>query len=488
MELRLRNISKSFPGVRALDGMDLAIRPGEVHALCGENGAGKSTLLNIMTGNLRPDSGEMHIDGRRVVFYSPREACLRGIAIVYQQLSLIEYLSIGENVYGGFPPENKYGFLRKKEMYRKTDLLLDKLHLPELRAHQPVSSLSAGQKQMIEMAKALAVDPQVILLDEPTASLSEKEAQVIFRIVRQLKEENKSVLYISHRLKEVLALADTITVLKDGKGQGSYPAPEVTEDRLVQLMVGRPLRRPVKSTISDQRVLWEINGLTGKGFDDIRFTIHAGEILGLAGLIGSGRTEIAQTLFGAAKARSGSLRINGADVNLFRNPGEAISKHMAYLPEDRKTQGIFPDKSVAENIYLSQLIIGSGYRKKALEKKAAALCSFFDVRTSSIHKKAGELSGGNQQKLLLARWLSVDPQIVLLDEPTQGIDVGAREEIYAEIRRLAGKGKGILLISSEVIELLQLCDRILVLKEGRIAGELTANEATEEKLISLAMR
>lgn len=487
MQLQLQHISKHFPGVKALDAIDLTINPAEVHALCGENGAGKSTLLNILTGNLQPDEGQLFIDGKPVVFDSPQDAFASGIAIVYQHLSLVDSLSIAENMYASFPPVNQYGFLNKKAMLKKAGAFLHKLNLHELKASQLVNTLSAGQKQMIEIAKALINNPRIVFFDEPTASVTEKEVQVIFTIVRQLKKENTAIVYISHRLQEVFALADTITVLKDGRSQGTYAASALDHDRLIRLMVGREIspvqRKPAQTAVP----LLELENFSGPGFSNISFTLHKGEVLGLAGLVGAGRTEITRAIFGAATASSGGMKLNGNAIQPFRHPREAMHHGIAYLPEERKTQGIFPDKPVADNIYVTDIAMQNRFDPLALKQMAAEYCRSLRILTPSVQKKAGELSGGNQQKLLLARWLHIQPGIVLLDEPTHGIDVGAKFELYQLIRQLAGSGKGILLISSELTELLQLCDRILVIRKGMLAGGFDAAEATEEKIIALAM-
>jgi len=488
MQLQLQNITKYFPGVKAVDGISLTIRPGEVHAICGENGAGKSTLLNITTGNLQPDEGNILIDDRKIIFSSPRQAFAAGIAIVYQHLSLVDSLSIAENIYASFPPVDKYGFLKRSALLKKTNDLLQKLDLQHLKANQLVQSLSAGQKQMVEIAKALASNPSIVFFDEPTTSVSEKDVQVLFKIIRQLKREGVSIVYISHRLREIFALADTITVLKDGKSQGSFKATDVNSDQLIRLMVGREINHVTKTQTQYTEPLLKVKNFSGKGFNNISFTLHKGEILGMAGLIGAGRTEIAKGIFGAIPVTAGSIEINSKTMHVFNHPITALRNGIGYVTEDRKNQGLFSEKSVAENIYVTELATHPGFQLAALNKMADTYCKSLNIRTPSVQKKAGELSGGNQQKVLLARWLHNNPDILILDEPTQGIDVGAKFEIYQLIRQLAGEGKGILLISSEMSELLNLCQRIMVIKDGSCVAILNSGEASEEKILSLAMK
>jgi len=488
MQLEFQGISKHFTAVKALDKVSMIIRPGEVHAICGENGAGKSTLLNIVTGNVEADEGNILIDGNPVHFFSPREAFSSGIAIVYQHLSLVESLSIAENIFAANPPINRYGFLQPGIMLQKANELLKKLHLDQLDASQPVYTLNAGERQMVEIAKALATNPKIVFFDEPTASVSEKDVQVLFNIIRQLKSEGVAVVYISHRLHEILQLADTITILKDGKSQGSFSAAEMNSDKLIQAMVGREVTRLSKTSSNSQQALLELKNLSGNGFENISFTLHKGEILGMAGLIGAGRTEIAHAIFGFKTASNGSIAIMGNRTTLFNHPLQAMKAGIAYVPEDRKTEGIFPDKTVAENIYITKLAVNKYFNLKSFEHSAETSCKSLQVKTTSIEKKAGELSGGNQQKLMLGRWLHTNPDILILDEPTHGIDIGAKFEIYQLIQQLSAGGKGILLISSELSELINLCDKIMVIREGKIAGILNNDEATEEKILALAMQ
>jgi ribose transport system ATP-binding protein len=365
--------------------------------------------------------------------------------------------------------------------------LVEKLGLGHLRPEQPVRSLKAGEKQMVEIAKALINDPQIIFFDEPTASVSEKDAGIIFNIIEQLKKDSVAVVYISHRMPEIFRLSDEITVLKDGKTQGTFPAGSLTEDKLIQLMVGREMSHYEGRRRADQRPLLEAMQLSGHGFREISFTLHRGEILGMGGLIGAGRTEIAQAIFGVSRITGGSLRLKGKPVPFPAHPAIAIRTGIGYVPEDRKWLGIFEQRSVAENIYISELIRNPAFSSGRMNGLAQRYAEAFRIQTPSMDKKAGELSGGNQQKLLIARWLNMNVEVLIMDEPTQGIDIGARFEIYRIMREFADSGKGILLISSEMNELMNVCDRIMVIRQGSSMGVLEAAEASEERILSLAM-
>ncbi len=488
MQLHLQNITKYFPGVKALDGVTLTIRSGEIHAICGENGAGKSTLLNIITGNEKADEGNILIDDQPANFSSPMQAFTAGIAIVHQHLSLVESLSIAENIFASFPPLDKYRFLDRRMLLKKTAQLLQKLELNDLRPGQLVSSLSAGQKQMIEIAKALASNPSIVFFDEPTASISKKDVDTIFKIIRQLKHEGKAIVYISHRLQEIFTLADTITVLKDGKNQGNFKVEDLDSDRLIRLMVGREINQLIKKRVQFTESSLEVKDLNGPGFKNISFTLHKREILGMAGLVGAGRTAIAKAIFGAIPVTAGNMEIKSQVTRRFKHPVAALLCGIGYVPEDRKTEGLFPDKSIAENIYVTELAMNAGFKPKVLNRIADKYLTSLNIRTPSVQKRVRELSGGNQQKVLLARWLQTNPDILILDEPTHGIDVGTKFEIYRIIQQLAEQGKAILLISSEMSELIHLCHRIMVIKDGSCMGILDAEETSEEKILSLAMK
>ncbi|MFD2574555.1 sugar ABC transporter ATP-binding protein [Spirosoma soli] len=484
--LELRHITKTFPGVKALDDVSFGINPAEIHALCGENGAGKSTLLNILTGNIQPDSGQMLINNHEVRIDGPAQATRLGIAIVYQQLSLVDNLSVAENIFANRQPRNRFGLIRYRTLFADTQALLTQLNLPDLRPEAAVATLSPGQKQLVEIAKALSQNPDILLLDEPTASLTERETQTLFKLVRQLRAQGKAIIYISHRLTEIFTLADRVSVLKDGRHQTTLPIDRLTPDQLIRLMVGRDLANvDVESQVTDE-VLLTVDGLSGERFRDVSFQLHRGEILGLAGLVGAGRTEIARAIFGIDARTAGLVTLKGRQVDI-RHPADAVELGIGYVPEDRKTQGLFLEQSVAQNIVaVKPPANGPWFSVGRVASVAEHYRQTLGIRTASVQERVQNLSGGNQQKALLARWLLTDPDVLLVDEPTHGIDVGAKAEIYELLRQLARQGKGILLISSELPELLLLADRILVIREGQLSGALDRSQATEEQIMNLA--
>ncbi|GAA4416554.1 sugar ABC transporter ATP-binding protein [Nibrella viscosa] len=486
--LQLRGISKSFPGVKALEGVDFDLRAGEVHALCGENGAGKSTLMNILTGNLEPDAGQVLLDSLAVEISGPAEASRLGIAIVYQQLSVINTLSVAENIFANRQPRGKLGFIWYSQLYAQTQALLDKLQLRHIRPQSLVGELSPGQRQMVEIAKALAQDPRILILDEPTASITRQETDTLFAIIQQLKDDGKGIVYISHRLNEIFTIADRVTVLKDGRYQTTRPVADVTANDLIRLMVGRDIEFARTASSRTGEPLLTVRNLTGGRFADISFTLHRGEILGLAGLVGAGRTEIARAIFGIDTLISGEVYVHNK-LCAIRHPADAVTAGIGYVPEERKTQGVFLNMSVMENVLAADLPAaqtggwyGIGKARQLAERFRAQL----RMATPSVMQRAGLLSGGNQQKAVLARWLLANPDVLIVDEPTHGIDVGAKAEIHTLLRGLAAEGKGILLISSELPELLALADRILVIRQGTLAGELVGDTATEETIMALA--
>ncbi len=488
MRLQLIGISKYFPGVKALEGISFDLQPGEVHALCGENGAGKSTLMNILTGNLAPDEGEIRVNGELVKIAGPAEAGRLGIAIVYQQLSLVDTLSVAENIYANMQPRNRWGLIDNNALNAQSKQLLGDLQMDYIQPDHLVSNLSPGEKQMVEIAKALSKDPDILILDEPTASITERETNTLFNLIRGLKSSGKSIIYISHRMAEIFHIADRVTVLKDGRYQGTIDRADITPDDLIRRMVGRELGKHTMASSATTMELLRVAHLSGKAFEEISFTVHKGEILGLAGLVGAGRTEIAQTIFGYLPRRSGRITFKGQPVE-FRHPADAISAGIGYVPEERKSLGLFLDKSVTDNIVVASLQVaaaGKVYDARKASGLAQTLKEKLRIATPHVQQAVVNLSGGNQQKVVLAKWLLTDPDILIVDEPTHGIDVGAKAEIYSLLEQLAAKGKGIILISSELPELLALADRILVIRQGRLAGELNRKDATEEKVIAMA--
>lgn len=488
MYLQLKGISKYFPGVKALEDIHMELQKGEVHAICGENGAGKSTLMNILTGNLQPDAGELLLNTQKIHLSGPMQAAKMGIAIVYQQLSLVDTLSVAENIFANSQPRNRWGFIQYSQLYEKTNQLLSRLGLHDLQAQTLVVDLSPGQKQMVEIAKALSKEPTILILDEPTASITERETQVLFTLIRQLKQEGKTIIYISHRMQEIFQIADRVTVLKDGKYQGTYQTSQVSVTELIRMMVGRNVVVEKYASAATSEQLLEVKNLSGKRFRNISFTLHKGEILGLAGLVGAGRTEIAQTIFGYLPRSWGEILIKGKPLTV-SHPEEAIAAGIGYIPEERKSQGLFLEKSIVDNVLAARLPAAAEHGWYNPDKATSLAIRYKDklrIAAPDVHQPAVYLSGGNQQKVVLAKWLMADPDVLLVDEPTHGIDVGAKAEIYALLKKLAAQGKAILLISSELPEILGLADRILVIREGKISGELMGQKATEEEIMALA--
>jgi ABC-type sugar transport system ATPase subunit len=488
--LALRGIDKSFPGVRALSGVDLELHAGEILALCGENGAGKSTLIKVMTGVHAPDAGTIAIDGRAVRFEGPAAARRAGLAVIHQELSLVPSLSARENICLG-REVTRAGFVRPGEERKRTAELLARVGV-SLDPEVPARALTIAQQQAVEIAKALGQDARILVLDEPSATLTPPEVERLFVVLRELKAGGVGLVYVSHRLEEVFALADRIMVMRDGRHVSTRRAGEVTRLELIETMAGRPLtdefpRRQV--AIGGERLV--VSGLTrGTSVRDVSFVIRRGEVLGLAGLVGAGRTEVARLLFGADRPDSGTIALDGRTLELLR-PRDAIREGICLLPEDRKAQGLVLLRSVLENFGLPSLrhFTRRGLLDRRRERDAfARWVEAIRIRVAAPEQKVRELSGGNQQKVVLARWLERNCEVVLFDEPTRGIDVGAKYEIYTLINELAAQGKAILLVSSELPELLGLSDRVFVMHEGRVTGEIAEpSRATPERILELAM-
>jgi ABC-type sugar transport system ATPase subunit len=486
--LSASGLSKSFPGVRALEGVDFELRPGEVHALLGENGAGKSTLIKILGGAVVPDAGEARLEGERLPLGDPLAVRRRGINIVYQELTLVGELTAAENIFLG--REQGRPLLRRREMARAAQELLDGLGARVAR-DAPVRTLSVAQQQLVEIARALASELKVLILDEPSATLSGPEVERLFAVLRGLRERGLGVVYISHRLEEIFAIADRVTVLRDGRLVASASVASVDRPQLIRWMVGRDLTEefPPRSAAPGDTVL-DVRGLgCPPRFADVSLTVRRGEIVGLAGLVGAGRTSVALTLFGALPAVRGEVRLEGRPVR-FASPADAIGAGLGYVTEDRRRRGLFRRLSAGANITISYLrsLTRLGILSPARERPAAAAAARdFDVRApAGLAQPAGTLSGGNQQKLLLARLLLRPRRLLILDEPTRGIDVGAKAEIYALMNRLTAQGLAILMISSELPEVLGMSDRVVVMHEGRTAGELSRAQATPESVMELA--
>ncbi|MEP7269089.1 MAG: sugar ABC transporter ATP-binding protein [Saprospiraceae bacterium] len=486
MKLALRNISKSFGAVQALQQVSFDLVPGEVHALCGENGAGKSTLMNILSGNIQPDGGEIFLSDQRVFLKDPSTAVHYKIATVYQHLSLFDNLTVAENIYAHHIPTNKKGLIDKKRLILQTEQLLQEVH-KGIDANTLVSNLSMGQKQLVEIAKSLAQNPQLLILDEPTSSITDTETKVLFKIIADLKSRNVSIIYITHRLDEIFHISDRVTVLKDGKYVGTMVTSEVNKERLIHSMVGRDIHWPISKFNKKGDIALAVENLQNKYLKNISFELRKGEILALAGLVGAGRTEIAKTIMGVLPLASGKIFIQGVEVTI-PSPLQAIRHGLAYVPEDRKGQGLFVEMSIVENIVSSTLTQETiYYNHQKANNTALEFINKFDIKTTDINKKTNLLSGGNQQKVVLSKWLSLKPQIMMIDEPTQGIDIGAKFEIYQLLKDLTQEGKAILLISSELVEILSLSDRILVIKHGHISKELITKETTEAEIMEWAM-
>ncbi len=486
--LRLEHISKAFSGVPALEDVSFEVLEGEVHALVGENGAGKSTLMNIASGVLRADAGRMYWEGRPVAVESPRQAQELGISFVHQELVLVPQLSAGENMFLGRHPCRRAGlrWVRWEEIQQRASALLEELG-HQIDPRLPVAELSIGERQLVEIGRALSLRARLVIMDEPTAPLSGHETARLFEVIGRLKRRGVSVIYITHRLKEIYQGPDRVTVLRDGRRVATAPVAEMPPEALVYHMVGRPALEqfPVhKSSVQPVEAL-RVEGFSVRGkIYDAGFHVNRGEIVGLTGLQGAGRTELLEALFGVIEREAGRVFIEGRPVNI-RTPADAIRHGIALVPDDRKAKGLIPGASVRWNMVLAserQLRIHAGRERE----KTSRMVRELRVRTPDAEQPVVRLSGGNQQKVVLARWLLAEAKIFLLDEPTRGIDVGAKAEIYEIIRRLAARGAGIVVVSSELEEVMNLADRVLVMHRGRIAGELARAEASEENIMRLA--
>jgi ABC-type sugar transport system ATPase subunit len=494
--LEMHNISKTFPGVKALNHVDLKLYAGEVHAIAGENGAGKSTLMKIMTGVFKADpGGTISIEGEPVEIRDPIHARSLGISIIYQELSMVENLNIAENIFLGNEPLNRAGFVDYRRMNAKASQVLAQLDL-DIDPKTKVSELSIGQKQMIEIAKAISYDSRIIVMDEPTASLSQHETETLINLIHALRARNIGIVYISHRLEEIFEIADHVTILRDGVSVDSLKIEAVTRDILVRKMVDRELSELYgdhHSHATDTVVLSTRNltlkrpSLHGARVRDIQFDLHKGEILGFFGLIGSGRTEIMEMIFGI-REYTGHIRINDRPADI-RDPGTAIRLGIGFVTEDRKGQGLVLDMTVRENFSLTHLkqYCSATFINSA---KEGARCEDFvktlGIKTPSIEQKVVNLSGGNQQKVAIAKWVARRPQILIVDEPTRGIDVGAKAEVHALLEELASQGMAIIVVSSDLPEIIAISDRVIVIKEGRIGGILSREEAGEEQIMQVA--
>ncbi|MBX5457887.1 MAG: sugar ABC transporter ATP-binding protein [Thermogemmatispora sp.] len=484
--IRLRKITRRFPGVTAVAEVDLDIYPGEVHVVAGENGAGKSTLMKILYQVERPDAGQIYLNGEPLSFHGPHYARALGIAMVHQEFALAPHLSVAENLFLGREPL-RFGFIRRRRELAEARHLLEQVGL-NLDPRRLVASLSVAEQQLVEIARAISFNARVLILDEPTATLTEQEIARLFEVIRQLTAQGVAVLYISHRLDEIFQIADRVTVMRDGRVVATLPRAELSEQKLVQLMVGRAITNlyPRPETHPGP-VLLRVEGLSRRGLlHDCSFEVHAGEILGLAGLIGAGRSELARAVCGADPIDSGRILLDGQELHI-RRPADAIRAGLAYVTEDRKREGLALDLGVDQNITLASLPVRLGLLLLRRERSVALhACQRLNIRTPSVRRKVRLLSGGNQQKVVVARWLETQARVIFFDEPARGIDVGAKAEMFALIGRLASEGRAIVLISSYLPELLNMCDRIAVMREGRIVGTLSRGQFSEERIIALA--
>lgn len=493
--LEMKGISKEFPGVKALDQVDLTLKKHSVHALMGENGAGKSTLMKCLFGIYSKDSGEIVFDNHTTNFTSPKQALENGVAMVHQELNQVLKRNVMDNIWLGRFPRTKLGFVDEKKMYTDTKAIFDNLGL-EVNPRQILGELSVSQRQMVEIAKAVSYNAKVVVFDEPTSSLADAEVEQLFKIINRLRSDGVGIIYISHKMEEILRISDYVTIMRDGCWVSTTLANELTTDLIISQMVGRSLDNqfPLKDNVPGGVIL-EVANLTAEyvKLEDVSFTLKEGEILGLAGLMGAGRTELLETVFGIATKRSGTVKLHGQPIDN-KNSQIAIRNKFALLTEERRATGIFGILSVRDNICISNLHSYHNKRSRVLlsdkmmDEDTDMTIESLRIKTPSAQTRIQSLSGGNQQKAVLGRWLLTTPEVLLLDEPTRGIDVGAKYEIYQLMIDLAKKGKAIVMCSSEMPELLGVCDRILVMSNGRLAGELSIEEATQEKIMTLATK
>jgi len=488
--LEVEDVRKEFPGVVALDNVKFKLRAGTVHALMGENGAGKSTLMKIVAGIYTPDSGSFKLRGQDIRLKNPLDALENGIAMIHQELNLMGPMSVAENIWIRREPANRFGFINHSEMQRRTEELFTRLNI-DIDPMVEVRSLSVANRQMVEIAKAVSFNSDVLIMDEPTSALTEREVDHLFRIIRALKADGKGIIYITHKMNELFEIADEVSVFRDGKYIATKPSSELTRDEIIRMMVGRDISQMFpKLTVPIGDVVLSVKNLSLNGvFKDVSFDVRAGEILGIAGLVGSGRSNIAEAIFGVTPATAGTISINGKQVDM-SSPAVAMAHGMAFLTEDRKETGCFLLLDIQENTQMAVLqnkYVKYGFVQRGqLAKDSEAMANTLRVRTPDMQEPIINLSGGNQQKVLISRWLLTKPRILILDEPTRGIDVGAKAEIHRLVSELARDGVAVIMISSEMPEVLGMSDRIMVIHEGRVTGFLDRNEADQVKIMELA--
>ena len=487
--LELRGITKIFPGVKALNNVQFDLRPGEIHALMGENGAGKSTFIKVIMGVHQAEEGEMFLDGQKVQFKSTRDAQKAGIAAIYQHVTAYPHLTVAENIFVGHL-KMRHGMVQWKQMHQEADALLQELNA-DFNSYELMGNLSVAQQQMVEIAKALSLKARIIIMDEPTAALTKRESEELYRITRKLRDEGKSIIFISHRFEDMYALASRVTVFRDAQNIGTYDVDGITNADLIKAMVGREIKDlfPKPEVQFGEEVL-RVENLSRTGyFKDVSFHVRKGEILGLTGLVGARRTEGVQTIFGAEKLNAGKIYLEGQPVKI-KCPTDAMKLGIGLLPENRQIEGLILDWGIGRNITLTELksYVGKIFINEKQERETSKdLAEAVDTKAVSVFDKASSLSGGNQQKVVVAKALGSDFKVLVLDEPTKGVDVGAKAAIYEIMGDLAQQGYAIIMISSEMPEILGMCDRIVVMCEGRVTGELLRGEATQEKILELAM-
>ena len=490
--LELRGITKQYPGVLANDRVDIDVLPGEIHAVLGENGAGKSTLMKIIAGIYVPDSGTVTLRGVDIQLKSPLDALENGIAMIHQELNLMPYMTVAENIWIRREPLTRLGFVDHRQLNRQTEELFKRLNI-DIDPEVQVSTLSVASRQMVEIAKAVSYESDVLIMDEPTSALTETEVAHLFRIIRDLRSQGKGIVYITHKMSELFEIADEVSVFRDGRYIGTHASGDVTRDEIIRMMVGREITQMFpKEEVPIGDVVLSVKDLALDGvFSDISFDVRAGEILGIAGLVGSGRSNVAETLFGVTPASSGTISLFGKPVSITA-PDVAIGHGMAFLTEDRKDTGCFLMLDIQENMQMAVLKGGnlrSGFvRQGVLDKACEEMSAQLRVKTPNLSERVENLSGGNQQKVLIGRWLLTNPKVLILDEPTRGIDVGAKAEIHRLVTQLARQGVAVIMISSELPEVLGMSDRIMVMHHGRATGFLDHAEADQVKIMDLAAR
>ncbi|MCF6466225.1 sugar ABC transporter ATP-binding protein [Clostridium sp. Cult2] len=487
--LEMKNVNKRFPGVYALKGIDFNLEAGEVHALLGENGAGKSTLMKILSGIYEIDEGEIFINGEKRVIEDVKDAHKNGISIIHQDLVLVPYMTVAENIYLGREILTKTGLVDRKAMVEKSQVLLDEFEL-DIKAENQLNSLTVAQQQMIEIIKAVSFESKIIVMDEPTSSLTEKEVEFLFKTINNLRNQGVGIVYISHRLDEIFEISDRVTVIRDGEYVGTVRTKETNVDELISMMVGRELKNYyIRDFNESGETVMSVCGLSKKGkLHNINFELKRGEILGFSGLVGAGRTDLMKCIFGIDNYNEGKIIVEGKEVNI-KNPNDALNYNIAYVPEDRKEEGLFLIESVRFNMtikilkeFISRFKVNSKYE----EDISSEFIESLSIKTPSLEQAVNNLSGGNQQKVLIARWLLTKPKILILDEPTRGVDVGAKSEIYSIMNELVNSGVSIIMISSELPEIINMSDRVVIMHNGRIQKILDKEDFTQEKIMHYA--